>query len=135
MYPPKGQAISWPNLETPESALRRKALYGGKQSAYLWFTLMNAFILELGFTLSYLDKCLYRRDDALLILFCDDFRIAACDAVLKSLQSFFLYKFGVTTAPGDRFLGMDTWYDRTAEFLKLSMESYIQTTVTFCGSP
>jgi hypothetical protein len=124
VYPPKGQATF------PGQILKlRKALYGGKQSAYLWFTLMNAFILELGFTPSYLDKCLYRRDDALLILFCDDLRIAASDVVLTSLHASFFQKFGVTTAPGDRFLGMDTWYDRPAGFLKLSMESYIQTTV------
>ena len=38
-------------------------------------------------------------------------------------------KFGVTTAPGDRFLGMDTCYQRDRGILKLSMESYIGTTM------
>jgi hypothetical protein len=123
-YPPKGQ-------ETFRGQILklRKALYGGKQSAYLWFTMMNEFILQLGFTSSPLDKCLYRRDDAILILFCDDLRIAAPDAVLASLHAAFFAQFGITTAPGDRFLGMDTYYDRPAGILKLSMESYIQTTV------
>ncbi len=125
MYPPKGQATF-----SGQILKLRKALYGGKQSAYLWFTPMNAFILEPGFKPSYLDKCLYRRDDALLILFCDDLRIAARDEVLTSFHASFFAKFGVTTAPGDRFLGMDTVYDRPAGILKLSMESYIQTTVT-----
>jgi hypothetical protein len=91
---------------------------------------MNAFILELGFTPSYFDKCLYRRDDAILILYCDDLRIAASDDTLSTLHAAFFAKFGVTTAPGNRFLGMDTYYDRPAGFLKLSMESYIQTTVS-----
>jgi hypothetical protein len=123
-YPPKGQSTF------PGQLLKlRKALYGGKQSAYLWFHMMNAFILELGFTPSYLDKCLYKRDDAILILYCDDLRIAATDEVLSSLHAAFLLKFGVTTAPGDRFLGMDSFYDRKAGFLKLSMGSYIKTTV------
>jgi hypothetical protein len=124
-YPPKGQEAF------PGQLLKlRKALYGGKQSAYLWFTLMNAFILELGFEPSYLDKCLYRRTDAIIILYCDDLRIAASDEILTILHAAFFAKFGVTTAPGDRFLGMDTHYDRPAGFLKLSMESYIQTTVS-----
>jgi hypothetical protein len=124
-YPPKGQAAF------PGQLLKlRKALYGGKQSAYLWFTLMDAFIRELGFTPAYLDKCLYRRSDAILILYCDDLRIAAPDTVLANLHSAFFTKFGVTTAPGDRFLGMDTHYNRDAGLLKVSMESYIGTTVS-----
>jgi hypothetical protein len=123
-YPPKGQSAF------PGQLLKlRKALYGGKQSAYLWFTMMNDFILELGFTPSYFDKCLYRRADALLILYCDDLRIAATDGVLSDLHAAFFARFGVTTAPGDRFLGMDSYYDRKAGFLKLSMGSYIKTTV------
>jgi hypothetical protein len=90
---------------------------------------MNEFILELGFVASVLDKCLYRRDDAILILYCDDLRIGASDVVLKALHSSFFEKFGVTTAPGDRFLGMDTCYQRDRGILKLSMESYIETTM------
>jgi len=124
VYPPRGQA----EFEGQILKLRR-ALYGGKQSAYLWFTMMNEFILELGFTASTLDKCLYRREDAILVLFCDDLRIGASDLVLKQLYASFYEKFGITTAPGDRFLGMDTYYQREDGILKLSMESYIATTM------
>jgi hypothetical protein len=91
---------------------------------------MNAFIVELGFTPSYMDKCLYRRADAILILFCDDLRIAASDDTLMIFHAAFFAKFGVTTAPGHRFLGMDTFYDRRTGILKMSMESYIHTTVS-----
>jgi hypothetical protein len=90
---------------------------------------MNEFILELGFTASALDKCLYRRNDAILILFCDDLRIGTSEAVLESLHSSFYEKFGITTAPGNRFLGMDTCYQRENGIMKLSMESYISTTM------
>jgi hypothetical protein len=38
-------------------------------------------------------------------------------------------KFSVTTAPGDRFLGMDVSYDLALGELKLSMTSYIETTM------
>ena len=124
VHPPRGQA----EFEGQILKLRR-ALYGGKQSAYLWYTLMNEFILELGFIASALDKCRYRREDAVLILFCDDLRIEASDPVLEKLHSAFYVKFGITTAPGDRFLGMDTCYRRERGILKLSMESYISTTV------
>ncbi len=124
VYPPRGQA------EFSGQLLKlKRALYGGKQSAYLWYTLMNEFILELGFTASALDKCLYRRSDAILILYCDDLRIGASDRVLASLHSSFYQKFGITTAPGNRFLGMDTCYLREKGIMKLSMESYISTTM------
>ncbi len=137
VYPPKGQS------EFPGQILKlHKALYGGKQSAYLWFTLMNAFILELGFEPSPLDSCFYKRDDAILILYCDDLRIGASKPVLEALKVSFFEKFAITTAPGDRFLGMDTVYNRDHGYLKLSMTSYIETTVArfesfdlSCGVP
>ncbi len=124
VYPPKGQATF------PGQLLKlRRALYGGKQSAFLWFTLMNAFIIELGFVPSPLDKCLYRRADAVLILYCDDLRIGAKESVLASLYISFFDKFGITTASGDRFLGMDMHYQLDKGILKMSMESYIITTM------
>jgi hypothetical protein len=123
VHPPKGQA----EFEGQLLKLRR-ALYGGKQSAYLWYKLMNEFILKLGFTASALDKCLYRREDAVLILFCDDLRIGASDPVLAALHLSFFNEFGITTASGDRFLGMDTFYQRDEGILKLSMETYISNT-------
>jgi hypothetical protein len=124
VYPPKGQAAFDGQL-----LKLRRALYGGKQSAFLWFTLMNEFILELGFIPSPLDKCLYRRPDAVLILFCDDLRIGAKESILASLYASFYDKFGITTAPGTRFLGMDMHYESEKGILKMSMESYISTTM------
>jgi hypothetical protein len=124
VHPPRGQA----EFEGQILKLRR-ALYGGKQSAYLWFQLMNEFILELGFVASTLDKCLYRRKDAILILFCDDLRIGASDSVLADLHASFFRKFGITTASGERFLGMDTCYQRDRGIMKLSMESYVSNTM------
>jgi hypothetical protein len=123
-YPPKGQATFDGQL-----LKIKRALYGGKQSAFLWFQMVNAFLLELGFVASPLDSCFYRRHDAVLILFCDDMRIGASKAVLVSLHRALFMKFGVTTAPGNRFLGMDTHYDCVKGILKISMETYITSTV------
>ncbi len=104
--------------------------------------MINAFILSLGFTASPMDSCLYKRGDAILILYCDDLRIGASKSVLESLQAAFFAKFEITTAPGDRFLGMDTVYQRDQGYMKLSMTTYIETTVSrfeqfdlSCGVP
>jgi hypothetical protein len=119
-FPPKGQAAF------PGQLLKlRRALYGGKQSAYLWFQMMNEFLVGLGFRSSPLDACFYRRSDALLILYCDDLRIGATAEVLSSIHAALFARFDVTTAPGDRFLGMDTSYAFESGVLKLSMTSYI----------
>jgi hypothetical protein len=81
-YPPKGQSLF------PGQILKlHRALYGGKQSVFLWFSVMNVFLMELGFTPSPLDSCLYRRHDALLILYCDDLRIGASPDVLSCLHT------------------------------------------------
>jgi hypothetical protein len=82
VYPPRGQG------EFPGQILKlRKALYGGKQSAFLWFTMVNSFLLSLGFEPSPLDNCFYRKSDAVLILYCDDLRIGATPEVLASLHA------------------------------------------------
>jgi hypothetical protein len=91
--------------------------------------MMNSFLLELGFVPSSLDNCFYRRPDALLILYCDDLRIGASKEVLATLHGLFLAKFDITTAPGNRFLGMDTVYNHETGVMKLSMSTYIETTV------
>jgi hypothetical protein len=124
VYPPKGQG------EFDGQFLKlRRALYGGKQSAHLWFNMMNAFLISLGFTSSPLDSCFYRRQDAVLILYCDDLRIGASPSVLASLHASLSDKFSVTTAAGDRFLGMDVIYDHESGVLKMSMKNYIETTM------
>ncbi len=124
VYPPKGQG------EYDGQLLKlRRALYGGKQSAHLWFNIMNVFLLGLGFTPSPLDSCFYRRKDAVLILYCDDLRIGASPSVLASLHASLIDKFSVTTAVGDRFLGMDVRYDPDVGVLKMSMKNYIETTM------
>jgi hypothetical protein len=65
---------------------------------------------------------------------CDDLRIGASAAVLSSLHASLLARFDVTTAPGNRFLGMDTLYDLERGYLKLSMTSYIVMTSEYFES-
>ncbi len=76
-----------------------------------------------------MDPCLYKRSDALIILFCDDLRVAGLPETVKKIKSAALVdKFQITTSDGTRFLGMDTVYDIKKGYLKLHMETYIEST-------
>ena len=121
VYPPRDFS------EFPGQLLKlRLSLYGAKQSAALWNAMIDGFLRELGFVPSPLDPCLYKRSDALIILFCDDLRVAATPEVLKEIHSKLYEKFQITTSDGTRFLGMDTIYDQKNGRLKIHMETYIQ---------
>jgi hypothetical protein len=120
VYPPRNFA------EFPGQLLKLNlSLYGAKQSAALWNKLIDAFLREIGFTPSPMDPCLYKRKDALIILFVDDLRVAALPTTLVEIHSALFAKFQITTSDGTRFLGMDTIYDVKKGYLKLHMETYI----------
>jgi hypothetical protein len=118
VYPPKNF------IEFPGQLLKLKlSLYGAKQSAALWNNSIDSFLKSLSFASSPMDPCLYRREDALIILFVDDLRVAASPAVLATVHAALFDKFQITTSEGTRFLGMDTIYDLEKGYLKLHMET------------
>jgi hypothetical protein len=120
VYPPRNFA------EFPNQLLKLKlSLYGAKQSAALWNHMIDQFLQELGFVPSIMDPCLYKRNDAIIILFVDDLRVAATSPVLKTIYEALFSKFQITTSDCKRFLGMDTVYDIEKGYLKLHMEIYI----------
>jgi hypothetical protein len=120
VYPPKNFS------EFPGQLLKlRLALYGAKQSAALWNRMIDGFLVGLGFSPSPMDPCLYRRDDAIIILFCDDLRVAGLPGTVATIQAALFGEFQITTSDGTRFLGMDTVYDMEKGYLKLHMETYI----------
>jgi hypothetical protein len=60
-YPPRS------HVERPGQILKlRLVLYGAKQSSALFYKLLNAFLLSLGFVSSTMDPCFYKRADALI---------------------------------------------------------------------
>jgi hypothetical protein len=67
-----------------------------------------------------------KRSDALIILFVDDLRVAATPSVLGEIHAALFLKFQITTSDGTRFLGMDTLYNLEKGYLKLHMETYIE---------
>jgi hypothetical protein len=110
----------------PGQVLKLKlSLYGAKQSAVLWNQMIDLFLQGLGFLPSPMDPCLYKRSDALIILFVDDLRVAASSSVLTEIHAALYAKFQITTSDGTRFLGMDTLYNVEKGYLKLHMETYI----------
>jgi hypothetical protein len=124
VYPPTHFA------EFPGQLLKlRLSLYGAKQSAALWNQVIDGFLRGLGFSPSPMDPCLYKRSDAIIILFCDDLRVAGLPATVLEIKDEIkdaLFKeYQITTSYGTRFLGMDTHYDLENGHLKLHMETYI----------
>ena len=123
VYPPTGFD------EFPGQLLKlRLSLYGAKQSAALWNKMIDGFLQGLGFSPSPMDPCLYRRHDAIIILFCDDLRVAGLPGTVLEIKEALFKEFQITTSDGTRFLGMDTAYDMTKGYLKMHMETYIQST-------
>ncbi len=105
MYPPKGQS------DFPGQILKlSKMLYGSKQAAALWYNLLNAFLLKIGFVASPMDPCFYRRlclattdvtrprSDAIIILHVDDMRAAASPGVLNVIHDLLFQEFQITTS-------------------------------------
>jgi hypothetical protein len=104
-YPPRS------NVEFSGQLLKlRLALYGAKQSSALFYKLLNAFLLSLGFVSSTLDPCFYKRPDALLIVHVDDMRCSGTPAAMTSIQRALFQRFKITTGDGlhvtARYVGM-----------------------------
>jgi hypothetical protein len=123
-YPPRS------HVEYPGQILKlRLALYGAKQSSALFYKLLNAFLLSLGFVSSTMDPCFYKRDDALIIVHVDDMCVSASPEVLLLIHKALFDRFKITTSDGSRFLGMDVFYDRSQDLLTMGMKTYIQSTL------
>jgi hypothetical protein len=72
-----------------------------------------------------MDPCLYKRADSIIILFCDDLRVAGLPSTVLEIKAALFKEFQITTSDGARFLGMDTHYDMEKGYLKMHMETYI----------
>jgi hypothetical protein len=124
VYPPRA------NVEFSGQLLKlRLALYGAKQSSALFYKLLNACLLSLGFTSSTFDACFYKRSDAMIIVHVDDMRCSGTPDAIATIHAALLQRFKITTSDGARFLGMDTRYDVNAGILSMGMETYIQSTM------
>jgi hypothetical protein len=73
--------------------------------------MIDTFLRGLGFSPSSMDPCLYKRENAIIILFCDDLRVAGRPETVLEIKTALFTEFQITTSDGTRFLGMDTYYD------------------------
>ncbi len=95
--------------------------------------MIDEFLKGLGFSPSSMDPCLYKRSDALIILFVDDLRVAATTPVLKEIHAALFEKFQITTSDGTRFLSMDTLYDIKSEGNVVPLYQFISIIVGIAG--
>ncbi len=112
------------DLVNPDGSLyvrADRAIYGCKQSSFLWQKFLTQQLVDLGFTISKYDKCVaYRISDGTIVAFhVDDLFIAAKTVALRdSFIAEFRKKFPITSHVGPilNYLGM------TMEFVDGTIE-------------
>ena len=71
------------------------ALYGLRQAGFNWFQLLTSFLLNNGFTQSYVEPCLFYNNELVILIYVDDTLFIATnqsslDDILSSLKRTFL---------------------------------------------
>jgi len=126
--------------------LMRRSLYGLCQSGFEWNKDIDKFLLNLGFTRSHHDPCLYvmftnseEYDDATdrfsnpigtafmwLVLYCDDFPHASNSIkMLKWFENKVLNRYSAKIGKLDEFLGIRVQYNRSKGIGSLDQEGAI----------
>ena len=111
-----------------------KNVYGLKQAGNNWFTELRGFLLQLGFSQSSHDPCLFIRYDCLVIIYVDDcLFFAITDLILDTLINNLKAKFNLTSQ-GDvgAFLGIDIQRTSNGK-LELVQTGLINKIISFAG--
>jgi hypothetical protein len=105
-----------------------QALYGLRESAFLWNKLFTVEIKKLGFTPLLEDSCVFLRGDDILILYVDDSLIAAkTKGEIKGYIEGIKKSFGIKElGEPSRFLGCKITRDREKRTITLSQCHYVQ---------
>ncbi|KAK7590678.1 hypothetical protein V9T40_002291 [Parthenolecanium corni] len=118
-------------LENNKVYQLQKALYGLRESPRAWYDCFHKFMVELGFSCSDYDSCLYikwlNRDLLGLILYVDDLLIfSGKENLVMDLKSQLEKKFSMTDLGEIRnYLGIEVEYSRGAKVMKLNQSKYI----------
>jgi len=107
------------------------SMNGTKQAAFNWNELANKLLIDLGFTATISDPCLYFKYNnnnklSLVGLYVDDFRCASEDeSELNKIMLHFKEHYSIKEQPENWWLGIKVDHDREAGTLKISQEQYI----------
>ncbi|CAL1356411.1 unnamed protein product [Linum trigynum] len=111
----------------------KKSLYGLKQSPRQWYKRFDSYMLELGYSRSPYDCCVYHNkveDGSMiyLVLYVDDMLIAArSKSDIQKLKGLLSAEFEMKDlGAAHKILGMEIYRDRSKKKLFLSQKSYIQ---------
>ena len=105
-----------------------RALYGLKQSGYLWNTLFDNKLKNMGFKPSPADPCLYWSGQIAVLIYVDNAIVAALstnqiDKFYEDLASTFKVKI---IGEPVRFLGCDITRNRATKTITISQKAYTQ---------
>jgi hypothetical protein len=129
LYVDQPEGFVDPRYKNHVYRLKKKSLYGLKQSPRTWNTTINTFLLSLGFTRCIVDPCLYilRRKESILYLsiFVDDFLLTGNDTALKN-ETALSTKFRMEDmGPVKYILGIKARRIQEEKSIALSQESCI----------
>ena len=112
-----------------------RSLYGLRTAPKDWYDTLSSLLLELGFTPSKYDKCLFRRGEVALSIFVDDINLFGPDDneladILQAINKRFKLR---DMGPISTYLGMDVKYDRDAGTLTINQAAKIRQLLDDCG--
>ena len=118
----------------------KKSLYGLKQSPRQWYKKFDSYMIEIGYTRSPYDSCVYYnkvRDGSriYLILYVDDMLLAAVEkSEIQKLKGLLSAEFETKDlGAAKKILGMEIYRDRAQRKLFLSQKGYIEKVLSRFG--
>ena len=95
----------------------KKALYGLKQAPRAWYSRIDTYLQEMGFTKSDADPNLYfiviGEEPLILVLYVDDLVITGAEGLIESASEFEMKDIGLM----HYFLGLEVWQEEGHFFL------------------
>ena len=105
----------------------KKALYGCKESAQLWYQTLSSYLVELGFLRSDSDRCLFIRGSMHVVVYVDDLLVIAnTDQEIQNLFKDLESKFGaITTTVGTQVTYLGMLIELRDGVAEISMDNYV----------
>ena len=113
-----------------------KALYGLKQAGYLWNEVLNNYLLELGYTRSQYDPCIYYGDTGagfvISTVYVDDFEYTGTTAAVENFEQQISQRFAVKLLGEARNL-LQIQVDQDGTNISFSQANYVHSILSDFG--